>query len=333
MISLHAQRVFMVYRFPCEALQWHDVFSDMQEMMVATRGILSSECSCRPVSDPLGFLLGAGPPTETKESKQAWGDLVKSLRKRGPAAKGDPSLAAGLMRLTGAGGETSPCQTSLLACLVDEYITTSEIYECLALSTLAGLQKCKGSYAACGSAHCRLCQLSVCEPPNVAWQKQSLVRLRDGMQARLSQTRSLPARQRWWRPTPCSPQRRASPGPCECFCTDPVLALCHDGPMIARAHHVSLSKSTSLLWSVMHWISLRTQFFLSCLGNARSHRECIAVARRFNIATTPSLQDGIAKELSEAGLLAHGEQREPRLPSYEDVDKLPYLTAVSAPPL
>ena len=57
------------------------------------------------------------------------------------------------------------------------------------------------------------------------------------------------------------------------------------------------------------------------------------MARRFNIATTPSLQDGIAKELSEAGLLAHGEQREPRLPSYEDMDKLPYLTAVSAPPL
>ena len=57
------------------------------------------------------------------------------------------------------------------------------------------------------------------------------------------------------------------------------------------------------------------------------------VALRFNIATTPSLQDGIAKELSEAGLLAHGEQREPRLPSYEDMDKLPYLTAVSAPSL
>ena len=51
--------------------------------------------------------------------------------------------------------------------------------------------------------------------------------------------------------------------------------------------------------------------------------------RRFNIATTPALQDGIAKELSEAGLLASGEQREPRLPEYEDVaSKLPYLSAV-----
>ena len=52
---------------------------------------------------------------------------------------------------------------------------------------------------------------------------------------------------------------------------------------------------------------------------------------RFNIATTPSLQDGIAKELSEAGLLAHGQDREPRLPSYDDIEKLPYLNAVSSP--
>ena len=51
---------------------------------------------------------------------------------------------------------------------------------------------------------------------------------------------------------------------------------------------------------------------------------------RFNIATNPSLQDGIAKELSEAGLLAHGQEREPRLPSYDDVEKLPYLNAVSS---
>lgn len=46
------------------------------------------------------------------------------------------------------------------------------------------------------------------------------------------------------------------------------------------------------------------------------------------MATTPSLQDGIAKELSEAGLLAHGEEREPRLPQYDDMAKLPYLTSV-----
>ena len=50
--------------------------------------------------------------------------------------------------------------------------------------------------------------------------------------------------------------------------------------------------------------------------------------RRFSIATTPSLQDGIAKELSDNGLLAHGEDREPRLPDFDDLSKLPYLTAV-----
>lgn len=49
---------------------------------------------------------------------------------------------------------------------------------------------------------------------------------------------------------------------------------------------------------------------------------------RFSIATTPSLQDGIAKELSENGLLANGQDREPRLPGYDDLPKLPYLTAV-----
>ena len=64
-------------------------------------------------------------------------------------------------------------------------------------------------------------------------------------------------------------------------------------------------------------------------GKSPEHHAC---TRRFNIATTPALQDGIAKELSEAGLLASGEQREPRLPEYEDVaSKLPYLSAVRMP--
>ena len=53
--------------------------------------------------------------------------------------------------------------------------------------------------------------------------------------------------------------------------------------------------------------------------------------RRFAIATTPSLQDGIAKELATAGLLAHGEDREPRMPAYDDLPNLPYLTSVWAP--
>ena len=52
--------------------------------------------------------MAAGPPVETPKSKKAWLELVKALRKRGPASKSDPSLAAGLMRLTGAGGERSP---------------------------------------------------------------------------------------------------------------------------------------------------------------------------------------------------------------------------------
>ena len=55
--------------------------------------------------------MAAGPPVETPKSKKAWLELVKALRKRGPASKSDPSLAAGLMRLTGAGGERS------LACM------------------------------------------------------------------------------------------------------------------------------------------------------------------------------------------------------------------------
>ena len=54
-------------------------------------------------------------------------------------------------------------------------------------------------------------------------------------------------------------------------------------------------------------------------------------ARRFAIASTPSVQDGVAKELSEAGLLAHGEDREPRLPAYDDLPNLPYLTSVRFP--
>lgn len=36
-------------------------------------------------------------------------------------------------------------------------------------------------------------------------------------QVPLSRMRSWRARQRWWPPTPSSPQRRASPGPCECL--------------------------------------------------------------------------------------------------------------------
>ena len=65
-----------------------------------------------------------------------------------------------------------------------------------------------------------------------------------------------------------------------------------------------------------------------------SRLSIVVCMRRFNMATTPALQDGIAKELKEAGLLASGEQREPRLPEYEDVaSKLPYLSSVRILPL
>ena len=33
------------------------------------------------------------------------------------------------------------------------------------------------------------------------------------------------------------------------------------------------------------------------------------------------------------GLLAHGQEREPRLPSYDDIDKLPYINSVSLRPV
>ncbi len=59
-----------------------------------------------------------------------------------------------------------------------------------------------------------------------------------------------------------------------------------------------------------------------------TNRHVMCARCRFSIATTPSLQDGIAKELIENGLLAHGEDREPRLPEYSDLPKLPFLTAV-----
>ncbi|CAL5224171.1 g6811 [Coccomyxa viridis] len=139
--------------------------------------------AARPVSNPFGFLMAAGPPVETPKSKKAWLELVKALRKRGPASKSDPSLAAGLMRLTGAGGAP---------------VSDEELARQAALVAANALQ-----------------------------------------------------------PT-----------------------------------------AQTVAWTL------------------------------FNIATTPSLQDGIAKELSEAGLLAHGQEREPRLPSYDDVQKLPYLNAV-----
>lgn len=49
---------------------------------------------------------------------------------------------------------------------------------------------------------------------------------------------------------------------------------------------------------------------------------------RFALSQERSTQDKVARELHDAGLLAHGEQREPRGVSFADLCKLPYLEAV-----
>ncbi len=54
-------------------------------------------------------------------------------------------------------------------------------------------------------------------------------------------------------------------------------------------------------------------------------------AARFALSTEVSTQDKVARELGYAGLLAHGEQREPRGVAFTDLAKLPYLEAVRAP--
>jgi hypothetical protein len=51
-------------------------------------------------------------------------------------------------------------------------------------------------------------------------------------------------------------------------------------------------------------------------------------ACRFALSQERSTQDKVARELQDAGLLAHGEQREPRGISFADLRKLPYLEAV-----
>eukprot|EP00884_Botryococcus_braunii_P015654 jgi/Botrbrau1/2772/Bobra.0164s0049.1 len=48
----------------------------------------------------------------------------------------------------------------------------------------------------------------------------------------------------------------------------------------------------------------------------------------FALSQERSTQDKVARELQDAGLLAHGEQREPRGISFADLRKLPYLEAV-----
>lgn len=57
----------------------------------------------RPISSPLGALFSGGVKASPK-AEAAWVELVRGLRRRGPAAKSDTSLAAALNRLTDASG-------------------------------------------------------------------------------------------------------------------------------------------------------------------------------------------------------------------------------------
>ena len=68
----------------------------------------------RPVSNPAAVLLAGGDAKgASKAAATAWGELVKGLRRRGPAAKGDASLSAALSRLTDAQGERQYCPVRL----------------------------------------------------------------------------------------------------------------------------------------------------------------------------------------------------------------------------
>ena len=102
--DLSGECLFLPHRI-CEVAIWQKQAEFRSLSFHTAHPDIALMSACRPVSDPFGYLMGAGPPVETKESKRAWGDLVKGLRVRGPASKSDPSLAAGLMRMTGAGGE------------------------------------------------------------------------------------------------------------------------------------------------------------------------------------------------------------------------------------
>ena len=64
-------------------------------------------CQNRPISDPVGALFGASSVVKAAAkaaADAALADLVKGLRRRGPAAKSDTSLSAALSRLSSAGG-------------------------------------------------------------------------------------------------------------------------------------------------------------------------------------------------------------------------------------
>lgn len=63
----------------------------------------------RPVTNPMGALFGGGATRDAK-ADAAWIELVRSLRRRGPAAKTDTSIAAALSRLADADGDISLLQ-------------------------------------------------------------------------------------------------------------------------------------------------------------------------------------------------------------------------------
>lgn len=67
---------------------------------------LTAAAPRRPVSNPVGAMVAGGDAKgASKAATTAWAELVRGLRRRGPAAKGDASLSAALSRLTDAQGD------------------------------------------------------------------------------------------------------------------------------------------------------------------------------------------------------------------------------------
>ena len=76
-------------------------------IMIAHRALfLTVTVLRRPVSNPVGAMVAGGDAKgASKAATTAWAELVRGLRRRGPAAKGDASLSAALSRLTDAQGD------------------------------------------------------------------------------------------------------------------------------------------------------------------------------------------------------------------------------------
>ena len=81
---------------------------------------------CRPITNPVGALFGGGNAARDAKADAAWIELVRGMRRRGPAAKSDSSIAAALSRLTDAdGGLLSPQDMSACACHIAAVIVAA----------------------------------------------------------------------------------------------------------------------------------------------------------------------------------------------------------------